>query len=54
MMLRRQLVVVSGVIHYQRVEQQTDGLSNRSGEVFHSEPLQRITLEVSHDKPGDG
>ena len=30
-LLRRQLVVLSGVVYYQRVEQQTDGYGNRGG-----------------------
>ena len=45
--LRRQLIVLSGVVYYQRVEQQPGCAVNR-------EPLQRIILEHCHDKPGAG
>ena len=54
-LLRRQLIVESGVVYYQRVEQQTGCVGNRGGGVLvASEPLQRIILEHCHDKPGAG
>ena len=53
--LRRQLIVLSGVVYYQRVEQQTGCAGNRGGGVLVApEPLQRTILEHCHDKPGAG
>ena len=49
-LLRRQLVMLSGVVCYQRVEQQTDCYGNRDGGVA-PEPLQSIILEHCHDRP---
>ena len=46
-LLRRQLIVLSGVVYYQRVEQQTGCAGNRGGGVLVApEPLQRIILEL--------
>ena len=54
-LLRRQLIVLSGVVYYQRVEQQTGCAGNRGGGVLVApEPLQRIIPEHCHDKPGAG
>ena len=54
-LLRRQLIVLSGVVYYQRVEQQTGCAGNRGGGVLVApEPSQRIILEHCHDKPGAG
>ena len=54
-LLRRQLVVLSGVVDYQRVEQQTSYAGNQGrGVLVAPEPLQRIILEHCHDKPGAG
>ena len=54
-LLRRQLIVLSGMVYYQRVEQQTGSAGNRGGVVMVTpEPLQRIILEYCHDKPGAG
>ena len=55
LLLRRQLIVLSGVVYYQRVEQQTGCTGNRGGGVLvAAELLQRIILEHCHDKPGAG
>ena len=49
-LLRRQLVVLSGVVYYQRVEQQTGCYDNRGGGVLVApEPLQRFILEHCYD-----
>ena len=54
-LLRRQLIVLSGVVYYQSVEQQTGCAGNRGGGVLVApEPLQRIILKHCHDKPGAG
>ena len=54
-LLRRQLVVLSGVVYYQRVQQQTCFYGNRAGGLLVAlEPLQKIILEHCHDKPGAG
>ena len=54
-LLRRQLIVLSGVVYYHRVEQQTGCSGNRGGGVLVTpEPFQRIILEHCHDKPGAG
>ena len=55
LLLRRQLIVWSGVVYYQRVEQQTGCTGNRGGgELVAPEPLQRIILEHCHDEPRAG
>ena len=55
LLFRRQLVVVSGVVYYHRVEQQTEGNDNRgAGVLVGPEHLQRIIREHCHDKPGAG
>ena len=47
--------MLSGVVYYQRVEQQTGSYGNRGeGDMLSPEPLQKITLEHCHDKPGSG
>ena len=47
--------MLSGVVYYQRVEQQTGCSGNRGGGVLVApEPLHRIILEDCHDKPGAG
>ena len=47
--------MLSGVVYYQRVEQQTGYVGNRDGGVLVApEPLQRIILEHCHGKPGAG
>ena len=47
--------MLSAVVHYQRVVQQTGCAGNRGGWVLVApEPLQRIILEHCHDKPGAG
>ena len=47
--------MLSGVVYYQRVEQQTGYAGNRGGGVLVAqEPLQRTILEHCHDKPGAG
>ena len=54
-LLRRQLVVLSGVVYYQRAEQQTGYYGNRGeGVLVAPEPLQKSILEHCLDKPGDG
>ena len=54
-LLRRQLVVLSGVVYYQMVEQQIGCYSNRGGGVLVApELLRKIILEHCHDKPGSG
>ena len=54
-LIPRQLVVLSGVVYYQRVEQQTGCYGNRGGGVLvPPESLERIILEHCHDKPGAG
>ena len=54
-LLRRQLVVLSGVVYYQRVEQQTCCYGTQGGGVLVApEPLQKIILEYCHDKPRAG
>ena len=54
-LLRRQLIVMSGVVYYQSVEQQTGCACNRGGGVLVApEPLQEIILKHCHDKPGAG
>ena len=47
LLLRRKLIVLSGVVYYQRVEQQADCAGNRDGGgvLVAPEPLQRIILE---------
>ena len=52
-LFRRQLVVLSGVVYYQSVEQQTCCYDNRGrGLLVTPEPLQIILLEHCHDKSG--
>ena len=54
-LLRRQLVVLSGVVYYQRVEQHTGCYGNRGGGVLVApEPLQKNIMEHCHYKPGAG
>ena len=54
-LLRRKLVVLSGVVYYQRVEQQTGCYGNRGvGVLVAPEQLQNIILVHCHDKPGSG
>ena len=49
------MVVFSGVVYYQRVDQQTGSYDNRGrGILVAPEPSQRIILEHCHDKPGAG
>ena len=51
-LLRRQLIVLSGVVYYQRVEQQTGCAGNRGRGVLVTP--ESIILEHCHDKPGAG
>ena len=54
-LLRHQLVVLLGVVYYQRVEQQTCCYGNRGGRVLVApEPLHKYILEHCHNKPGAG
>ena len=47
--------MLSGVVYYQRVEQQTDCYGNQGGGVLVAPgPLQKIILEHCHDKSGAG
>ena len=47
--------MLSGVVYYQRVEQQRGSYGNQGGGILvATEPLQRIILEHYHDKPGVG
>ena len=54
-LLRRQIVVLSGVVYYQSVEHQTGCYGNRGGKFLVApESLQKIIMEHYHDKPGAG
>ena len=47
--------MLSGVVYYQRVEQQTGCYGNRCGVVLVTpEPLQKNILKHCHDNPGAG
>ena len=54
-LLRHQLLMVSGVLYFQRVEQQNRGPDEGvRGLLVAPESLQRVLLEHCHDNPGAG